>query len=186
MNKLNNIVVVGKKDYIIAVNFCDFNDKKPDCVYYSEDKLPKNSTDQGSTAINSLYVVINYLTKIKAQIENKEASNVSYVVVPDILYDKISKGTYKNWVLAGGYLNSEKEIDQLELQLWTKFLHLYKDLFAYVEFKRLSLYNVKKPKFNVNHVKYVNNVIGQCWELISIHEKEQLNAILDLAEAEIV
>ena len=136
MNKLNNIIVVGKKDYIIAVNFNDFNDKRPDCVYYSGDKLPKQSDDQGATALNSLYVVINYLNKLKVEVTNGNLNQVSYIVVPDIVYDKISKGTYKNWVLKGGYMTSEKEIDQLELQLWTRFLELYKDLFSYVEFKR--------------------------------------------------
>lgn len=183
MNKLNNIIVVGKKDYIVAVNFNDFNDKKPNCVYYSGEKLPKQSDDQGSTAINSLYVVLNYLSKLKKEVLNGNLNQVSYITVPDIVYDKIAKGTYKNWVLKGGYVNSKKEMDKLELQLWTKFLELYKDLFAYVEFKRLSLYNLKKPKFNINHVKYVNNVIEQCWELIAIHENQKLNAILDLAEA---
>ena len=185
MNKLNNVIVVGKKDYIIAVNFSDFNDKKPDCVYYSGDKLPKQSDDQGSTAINSLYVVINYLNKIKAEVLSGRLDKVCYMVIPNILYDTISKGTYKNWVLTGGYFNSEKEMDKLELQLWSKFLELYKELFSYVEFKKLSLYSMKKPKFNVNHIKYVNNVIGQCWELIEIYERQKLEAILDLTEGEL-
>lgn len=184
MNKLNNVIIVGKKDYIIAVNFNDFNDKRPDCVYYNGTKLPKNSEEQGATAINSLYVVINYLNKVKTEVVNGRMNQVAYIVVPDIVYDKISKGTYKNWVLKGGYVNSDKEMDKLELQLWTKFLELYNELFAFVEFKRLSMYNLKKPKFNANHVKYVNNVIGQCWDLIAVHENQKLEAILDLAEAQ--
>lgn len=183
MNKLNNIVIVGKKDYIIAVNFNDFNDKRPDCVYYNGSKLPKQNEEQGATALNSLYVIINYLNKIKIEVANNRMDQVSYIVVPDIVYDKISKGTYKNWVLKGGYVNSNKAMDQLELQLWTSFLNLYNELFAYVEFKRLSLYNLKKPKYNVNHIKYVNNVIEQCWNLIAVHENQRLEAILDLAEA---
>ena len=184
MNKLNNVIIVGKKDYIIAVNFNDFNDKRPDCVYYNGTKLPKNSEEQGATAINSLYVINNYLSKIKSEVLGGRMDQVAYVVVPDIVYDKISKGTYKNWVLKGGYVNSDKEMDKLELQLWTKFLELYNELFAFVEFKRLSMYNLKKPKFNANHVKYVNNVIGQCWDLIAVHENQKLEAILDLAEAQ--
>lgn len=184
MNKLNNVIIVGKKDYIIAVNFNDVNDKRPDCVYYNGAKLPKQSDEQGATAINSLYVINNYLSKIKSEVLGGRMDQVAYVVVPDIVYDKISKGTYKNWVLKGGYVNSDKEMDALELKLWTNFLGLYSELFAFVEFKRLSLYNLKKPKFNVNHVKYVNNVIGQCWELIAEHENKKLEAILDLAEAQ--
>lgn len=184
MNKLNNVIVVGKKDYVIAVNFDNYNDKKPDCVYYNSNKLPVNYESKGATSLNSLYVVISYLEKIKTEVTQGRMNQVAYVVVPDIIYDKINKGTYKNWVLKGGYVNSDKKMDETELQLWTAFLNIYNEIFAFVEFKRLSLYNLKKPKFNVHHVKYVNNVITQCWELIAQHEDIVLNTVLDLAEAQ--
>lgn len=188
MSKLNNVVVVGKKDYVIAVNFDSYTDKRPNCVYYNGTKLPFDNEFAGATVVNSLYVVMNYLEKIKTEVKNaeitgEEVNSIYYVTIPDILYDKISKGTYKNWVLKKSYVNSEREINQLELQLWTQFLNLYKEIFEYVEFKRLSLYNIKKPKFNVNHIRYVNNVITQCWELIAQHENKKLEAILDAVEA---
>ena len=184
MNKFNNVIVVGKKDYVIAVNFNDYNDRTPDCVYYNKTKLPFKYENDFATGLNSLYVIVSYLDKIKTEVLTGKLNQVSYIVVPDVIYDKINKGTYKNWVLKGGYVNSKKEMDKLELQLWERFLSLYNEIFAYVEFKRLSLYNMKKPKFNVQHVRYVNNVIKQCWELIAQHEDVELNTVLDLAEAQ--
>lgn len=184
MSKLNNVVIVGKKDYIIAVSFENFNDKSPECLYYSnENNLPiKDEDDKSATALNSLYVICDYLEEIqKIKATRKQ---VSYIVVPNIIYDKISKGTYKNWVLTGGYLNSDKQINKLELALWTRFLQLYNDLFSIVEFKPLSLYNMKSPKFNASHVKYVNNFIKQCWALIEQHENEKLGAILTASAAQ--
>lgn len=183
MSKLNNVVIVGKKDYVIAVNFKDINDKQPSCIYYTGEKLPiPDEEQQGATAINSLYVVCNYLEEI--QKNKKSLKQVCYVVVPNIVYDKISKGTYKNWVLTGGYVNSDNEINPLELAMWSRFLELYNDLFNLVEFKPMSMYNIKNPKFNAKHVKYVNNVIKQCWTLVTQHENEKLSAVLTACEAQ--
>lgn len=177
MSKLNNIVVVGKKDAIIAVNFEECNDSAPNCLYYKSDKLPLDHNTKGATTLNSLYVVNEFLKQIKMLRQAGAVNGVHYFVIPDVLHDRVSKGTFKNWVLKGEYRNG-KSIDKQELELWADFTRLYKDLFDVVEFRALSLYNMKKPKFNIEQVKYTNDVISQCWDLIAEYENEKMATLI--------
>ena len=183
MNELKNIVIVGKKDYTLAINFEKVGDQQPNCVFFDKNQLPVAAGDSGATGLNSLYTLCVYLEKLKAKKKLGRLNDVAYIIIPDTIHKDIQRETYKTWIATGTYKDGEA-IDQLRLSLWNKFVELYEEVFRYVVFKPLSKYNIKNPKYNADLVLYVSSLIQLSWEAIAQHELESLGLMLDFKENE--
>lgn len=180
---MKNIVIVGKKDFTLAINFEHVGDRQPNCVFYDKNQLPMQGHEAGSTALNSLFTLCVYLEKLKAKKKLGQLKEISYIIIPDTIYKDITKEAYKSWALNGVYKDG-KEIEAIKLKLWSKFAQLYSEVFNYVIFRPLSKYNIKKPKYNADLVLYVSSLIQLSWETIAQHEFETLGLELDFKEAE--
>lgn len=183
MNELKNIVIVGKKDYTLAINFEKVGDQQPNCIFFDKNQLPVSAIEKASTGLNSLYTLCVYLEKIKAKKQLNKLNDVAYIIIPDTIYKDITKETYKTW-LAKETFRDGKPVDKLVLSLWNKFAELYSEVFKYVVFRPLSKYNIKNPKFNADLVLYINSLIQLSWEAIAQHELESLGLVLDFKENE--
>ena len=181
MNELKNIVIVGKKDYTLAINFEKVGDQQPNCIFFDKNQLPVESSEAGATGLNSLYTLCIYLEKLKAKKALGQLTDVSYIVIPDTIHKDIEREIYKSWVVSGTYKDG-KQVEPLRLSLWSKFVELYSEVFSYVVFKPLSKYNIKKPKYNADLVLYVSSLIKLSWDAIAQHELETLGLVLDFKE----
>lgn len=183
MNELKNIVIVGKKDYTLAINFENVGDQQPNCIFFDKNQLPVSASNKAATGLNSLYTLCVYLEKLKAKKALNNLKDVSYIIIPDTIYKDITRETYKTWISKETYKDG-KAIDKLTLSLWNKFVELYAEVFRNVIFRPLSKYNIKNPKYNADLVLYVNSLIQLSWEAIAQHELENLGLVLDFKENE--
>lgn len=175
---MKNILIVGKKDYVLAIDFNEIGDSNPNCVFFDQSRLPVSADNIGSTALNSLYTLCIQLDKIKSIKETSGLKDMYYIIIPDTLHKDIVKESYKEWAMNKLYRNG-KEIENIKLQLWTRFLELYSELFTNIIFKPLSKYNISNPKYNVDLILYIHKIIQLSWETISKHEYEKLEKEMD-------
>jgi hypothetical protein len=178
MERYQNIIITGEKDYILAINY-ETTKSKPRCLEFKRNSLLLDRDDKNSTMINSLHVLNKYLKSILTAKEQHDDSKdiMCYIAIPDSLYKYIYKGTYKAWVKRQQTRDGNK-INPIELKLWTEFSSLYYNLFMDVEFRKLSQYTINKPKYDSENVSFANKIIKRCNKLIQEYNNKKTEEIL--------
>ncbi len=169
MKAYRNVIICGEQNVFVSM-FYEYMNTPVKYVKYS------NMSHGGvnSTAINSLKIINKFL----AQIYKSNEASPHYFVIPSGIYKAIINGTYKNWVKTGKTA-SGRQLTQDELCQWTIFASLYKALFNEINFKPLSYYSMKNPKYNVDQMKYTKSLINKAYEYI---DKNKNNNFIDTLE----
>ena len=166
-----NIIIVGDKDTFISMHY---NNTKQPVTRLTYNNLPATTGRIQTGTVNELAIINKYL----AIIFNSEGNNKCYFAIGTKLHRVINAGTYKNWVKTGKTA-AGKPIDKEELWQWTIFLSLYKALFDTVDFKPLSYYSMKNPKYNIELMNHNKELINSAYEYINNKKNDLLENSLD-------
>jgi hypothetical protein len=167
-NQYRNIIIVGEKDNFISMHYS--SPKENDVSFMTYDELPATIGRVMTGTVNELAIINKYLSFIyKNKIDAK-----CYFAIGNKLYRSINAGTYKNWVKTGKTA-AGNPLDKEELLQWTIFMNLYRTLFDVVDFKPLSYYSMKNPKYNVDLMNYNKELINNAY----IYLEERKEALLE-------
>lgn len=182
-NTFNNIVIVSNKDIVIGTHFNNTTTETKETTYvFADNKLPLTRNERGANTTNTLHIINKYLRSI-IKLNQQESTiintNISNIIIPDDLYDYISKGTYKGWLKTKSYRDG-RPIQSNMLETWEEFSKLYKEVFLDVEFKKLSIYKQKQPKYDIELITKVNAIIEACNKHIKEREEDLFDKIFEL------
>lgn len=167
-NQYKNIIIVGEKDCFISMHYT--SPRANDIIRLTYNNLPATTGRITTGTVNELAIINKYLSLIY----RSKGDNKCYFAIGNKLYRNINAGTYKTWVKTGA-TSSGKPLDKEELLQWTIFLSLYKALFDSVDFKPLSYYGMKNPKYNIDLMNYNKELINNAYKYL----KEKKEALLE-------
>lgn len=185
-----NIVIIGNDKEILAANYSyQYIDKnnEPNSIKRFSKKLPMFISDMTIediekkqnkiTELNTLYILNKYLKKIKTLSDKNK--NITNIAIEHTLYDKITKNTYKNWIMTGKTSNNIS-IPETEITLWTEFMNNYREVFDIVNFIDINLYKGnKRIKYNKNKIEYGRLVYAQLLTVLKADEEIYINNSLE-------
>lgn len=179
--EFKNTIILGELDYVLSCRFYNVNDKTK-CLIYNKDILPMEQNENGSTNINTLYVLNETLEKILEYKENNggQIQETCYISIPKKLYTLIHKGAYKNWIKNNGVAKTGTIFDKREIREWERFAELYSKLFIDITLRDLTYYEISKPRYDIANMQKHAQLIKLMKNKIEENKKQQMKDIIGL------
>lgn len=157
------IFIVGRKDAVSRVSFDGKSAKAQDY----EAAVP--ASVEACTRINCLAVLTRTMEQLSTLDLSKEHEpTVVYTI--GMVADAISRGTFKYWLLNAGKKLSGEALNATEMELWTKFSGLYKDMFEHIIIKNVSDCTLpKNSKFTISQDQRLDAEYAEkAWDRVKV------------------
>jgi hypothetical protein len=166
---MRTVIIVGRQNSVARI-FYDSVARKASAVDY-QSVVPEGT--QGETRINNLAVVVRTLEQLQEKgISEEKEPTMIYTV--GMVVDSINKGTFKYWLKNGGKKLDGTAVNTEEMDLWTRFAELYKDMFVDVAFKDVKDGAIpKNPRFQVTKQQRIDaEYIQKAWDRVKVTTPE--------------
>lgn len=177
MKEYRNYIIIANDKNVITASFANCTSDVTYKVHdrqYTNKKINLDNTDV-------LKVINKHLAQILKWKNQEQSLSIYYILIPPKLCKVIKDKLYKKWLETGksavGYYLKEEELEQ-----WSLFDILYKNVFSDICFKPNNIYSSKTNiNNNYRHVVFTKNVVNKMHiYLDKLEEQSSINSIDDL------
>lgn len=170
---MRHIIIVGRGNGLTRVSY-DSTANKANAKDYTG---VIDSMVASSTRINALSVIVLAMEQL---LEKNVDGSLSAEKQPTQIFtlgqvtDMIDNGTFKYWLKNGGKKSDGEAVHADEIELWTRFSELYKELYLDITFKNVS--KLKLPKNSryaiSNEDRILADYAAKAWDRVKIQVPE--------------